>query len=350
VSLAVCARVGIGSLRLDVDLDIAEGETVALVGPNGAGKTTLLRAIAGLQPLDGGKIVLDGATLDDPRAGVFVPVERRSVGVVFQGLSLFPHLSALDNVAFGLRARGIPRPRARLTAHGWLDRLGVGDRAASRPAALSGGQAQRVALARALATEPRALLLDEPFSAVDGPLRGELRRALRRDLAGHPGVRLLVTHDPIEAIALGDRLVVLEGGRITQAGLPAEIASRPRSQYAARLVGVNLLRGRARGHTVELDGGGSLAIADACAGDLLLAVHPRAVSLYRERPAGTPRNVWAGTVIDVDPLGERVRVWLSGPPAIVAEVTREAVAALRLDVGSEVWVVLKATEIEAFPA
>jgi molybdate transport system ATP-binding protein len=349
-SLELCVRVALGDLRLEADLAVERGETVALVGPNGSGKTTLLRTIAGLLPLDSGRVALDGVPLDDPAAGIFVVPERRPIGIVFQGLLLFPHLSALDNVAFGLRARGESRASARRTALAWLDRLGVAASAAKLPGTLSGGQAQRVALARTLALDPGVLLLDEPLSAVDASIRGELRRELRRDLAGHRGAHLVVTHDPIEAMALADRLVVLENGRITQQGTAAEIAARPRSDYVARLVGVNLLRGRAHGHAVALEGGGQLAIADAAEGDVLLAIHPRAISLYAAPPAGTPRNVWRGQIVSLDVGPDRVRVWLSGPPSVVAEVTPEAVTALGLAAGSELWVVLKATEIEAFPA
>src|SRR4051794_16365182 len=159
--------------------------------------------------------------MDDPAAGTFVVPERRGVGYVFQDYLLFPHLTALENVAFGLRARGVHRREARAAAARWLERLGVGEYAGARPRALSGGQAQRVALARALATEPRLLLLDEPLAALDAATRVEVRAELRRHLATFGGARLLVTHDPVEAMVLADRLVVLEDGRIVQSGRPA---------------------------------------------------------------------------------------------------------------------------------
>jgi len=208
------ARVGLrlGRLDLEVELAVGTGELVVLLGPNGAGKTTLLRALAGLVPLDRGRVVLDGAVLEDTAAGAWVPTERRPVGFVFQDYLLFPHLSALENVAFGLRARGLARAEARRRAAAWLDRVGLAAHAAARPRALSGGQAQRVALARAMVGEPRLLLLDEPLAALDAATRAEVRRDLRRHLASFGGTRLLVTHDPLEALALADRLVVLEGG------------------------------------------------------------------------------------------------------------------------------------------
>jgi len=350
VSLAASVRLILGSLELDVELEVATGELVVLLGPNGAGKTTLLRALAGLLPLAAGRVVLDGQVLEDPAAGVRVPAERRPVGVVFQDHLLFPHLSALDNVAFGLRARGRPRAQARATAAGWLARMGLDGAAAVRPRALSGGQAQRVALARTLATEPRLLLLDEPLAALDAATRVELRRELRRHLASFEGTRLLVTHDHLEAVTLADRLVVIERGRVTQTGTPAEVNARPRSAYVADLVGVNLFRGRAHGHQVRLEGGAELVAADRAAGQVFAAVHPRAVALHRTPPEGSPRNVWAGTVAAVEPAGgDRVRVTLAGDLPVVAEVTQAAVVALALADGGPVWASVKATEISVYP-
>jgi molybdate transport system ATP-binding protein len=339
-----------GSLRLDVSLTLGMGATVALVGPNGAGKTTLLRALAGLQPLQAGRVSLDGEVLEDPAAGVRRAPEQRPIGVVFQDYLLFPHLSALENVAFGLRCRGVSRPEARRRAAGWLERVGLGDRARARPGELSGGQAQRVALARALATEPRLLLLDEPLSALDASTRLEVRRDLRRHLASFPGVRLLVTHDPLEAIALADLLVVLEDGRVVQSGSPADVSAHPRSRYVAELVGVNLFRARASSDHVTLAGGGALQVPEAGTGDVFALVHPRAVSLHRREPEGTPRNVWKGVADTLDFEGERVRVRVGGPIPIVAEVTPAAVAELALADGGDVWVSVKAAEVEVYPA
>src|SRR5579864_6354881 len=202
----------LGALHLEAEVEAGE-DVVAVVGPNGAGKTTLLRAIAGLEPVRRGRVVIDGRVVEDSATGVRLPPEDRQVGVVFQEHRLFPNLSALENVAFGLRARGAPRADARRQAAEWLDRVGVG---------------QRVALARALVTEPAVLLLDEPLAAVDASARTELRHVLREELRRYPGSRLVVTHDPIEAAALAGRLLVLEDGRVTQAGPLAEVTARPR--------------------------------------------------------------------------------------------------------------------------
>jgi molybdate transport system ATP-binding protein len=230
-------RVRRGAFALALDLAVAPGEVVAVVGPNGAGKTTLLRVVAGLAALDAGRVTLGGRVLEDAAAGVRLPPQARGAGVVFQDLRLLPHLRARDDVAFGPRARGVPRAEAAARAGEWLARVGLGDRGDDRPAELSGGQAQRVALARALASEPDLLLLDEPLAAVDVAARDGLRELLRTHLGAFAGPVLLVTHDPTEAVALGDRVVVVEGGTVTQAGVPAEVAAAPASDWVARMLG-----------------------------------------------------------------------------------------------------------------
>jgi molybdate transport system ATP-binding protein len=350
VSLEAELGLTLGRLELEVELAVATGELLVLLGPNGAGKTTLLRALAGLVALDHGRVVLDGEVLDDTRSGTHVATERRPIGFVFQDYLLFPHLSALENVAFGLRARGLARAEARRRAAVWLERVGLAGDTGSRPRALSGGQAQRVALARAMVSDPRLLLLDEPLAALDAASRTEVRRDLRRHLASFDGTRLLVTHDPLEAIALADRLVVLEGGRVTQTGTPDQVSAQPRSRYVAELVGVNLFRGRATGAVVELDGGAVLVAAGDHRGEVFAAVHPHAVALHRRAPEGTPRNVWAGTAGTLDILGDRVRVRVTGTVPIVAEVTPAAASELRLADGGPVWATMKATEVTVYPA
>jgi molybdate transport system ATP-binding protein len=339
----------LGRLQLEVALPIEDGETVVLVGPNGAGKTTLLRALAGLVRLDAGRIVLDGEVLEDPESGIRVPPDRRRVGFVFQDYLLFPHLSVLENVAFGLRARGRDRAAARRRAREWLERMGLDELASARPRTLSGGQAQRIALARALATEPALLLLDEPLAALDAGARAEVRRGLRRYLASFPGARLVVSHDPLEAMLLADRVVVVEAGRVVQQGSIQQLGSQPRSAYVANLVGLNLFRGRGDGHRVRLAPTGELVVAEDCHGDVFAAVHPRAVALYRSRPEGSPRNVWAGRIEALDFEGDRVRVSVAGPVAVVAEVTAPTVAEMRLVEGDQVWASIKASEITVYP-
>ncbi len=326
---------------------------MVLLGPNGSGKTTMLRALAGLLPLRSGRVELDGVVFEDAQAGVRVPTEQRSLGLLFQDYVLFPHLSALDNVAFGLRSGGVPKGEARRFAAEWLGRVGLAaDHHDARPRTLSGGQAQRVALARALARDPKLLLLDEPLAALDAGARAGLRHELRRHLVSFEGTCLVVTHDPVEAVALADKLVVLEAGRVTQTGSPGDVTAHPRSRYVADLVGINLLRGRACGDVVRLPGGACLTSPSARdAGDEVFAViQPAAVALHRARPDGSPHNVWCGTAEIVDVAGDRVRVQVSGELPLVAEVTPDAVAALDLGCGGEVWTAVKAAEIRVYPA
>jgi molybdate transport system ATP-binding protein len=348
--LSADVRLRLGELDLVAAIEVGDGEVVALLGPNGAGKTTLLRAVAGLQPIDAGRVTVDRDVLDDPEAGIFVATNDRPIGVMFQDYLLFPRMTVVDNVAFGLRARGRSRAAARAEAHAVLDRVGMAALARAKPRELSGGQSQRVALARALAIEPRVLLLDEPLAALDAGAKLHIRAELRRHLAGFHGARLLVTHDPVDALVLADRMVVVEGGRVTQQGTPAEVARRPRSPYVAELVGVNLLSGTAAGErTVRLAGGAELVVADPVPGpEVAVAVRPQAVTVHRDQPDSSARNTWPATVADLTADHDRVRLQLAGPVPLVAEVTPAAVADLDLTPGAEVWVSVKAVDLAVY--
>lgn len=351
MSLDVDVALRLGDFRVEVALSAGKGEVLALLGPNGAGKSTVLRMLAGLVEPDAGTVVLGGTVLDDPAGGVHVDAERRSVGMVFQDYLLFAHLTTLENVAFGLRARGVHREEARARAAEWLGRLGLADRASARPGELSGGQAQRVALARALATSPWLLLLDEPLAALDVGTRADVRRDLRRHLTGFTGTTILVTHDPVDAWTLADRVVVMESGRIVQVGTPADITARPRSRWVADLVGVNLVTGVVHDGVLVTDDGLSLVVADAPAGPALAVIRPRTVVVSRAAPDGTSaRNRWQGTIADIDLLGDRARVRITGPVSLVAEITVDALRELGLVPGETVHVSVKATEIEVSPA
>lgn len=336
--------------RLDVALTVGDGEVVVLLGPNGAGKSTVLGVIAGLLWPSGGRIVSDGVVLADPNAGIELAPQERQVGLVVQDYLLFPHLTALENVAFGLRARGMPRDVARREAASWLERLGVAELSRRRPSALSGGQAQRVALARALAVQPRILLLDEPLAALDAGTRPAVRADLRRHLRGFDGPTILVTHDPLEALVLADRIVVLEDGVVVQQGSPAELARHPRTDYVARVVGLNLLRGHAAGRTATVAGQALVALAHDARGAVYMAFAPSAVTLSPTRPEGSARNAWRGVIADVEAHGDLVRVTVDGTVPLLADVTPLAVAELALEPGQPVWASVKATEISVYPA
>jgi molybdate transport system ATP-binding protein len=305
--------------RVRADLTAEAGEVVVVIGPNGAGKSTLLRAIAGLEP---GRVVVDGRDWTD------LEVPRRRVGYVFQDQSLFPHLTALDNVTFGPRARGLGRAAAEQVAREWLGRFGIADLADRKPRELSGGQAQRVAIARALATDPDVLLLDEPFTGLDVSVQMALRIELGQHLRDFPGIALLVTHDAIDALTLADRVLVLDEGQVAQVGPPAVVAAEPRTPHVARLVGLNL-------------------VSD---GDDLMAFTPDAVVVSLAEPEGSSRLHWHGQVATLAPHGDAVRLLVHATPDLLADVTPAAAAELGLVPGREVWLSAKATAVSRYGA
>ena len=322
---------------------------VAVLGPNGAGKSTLLRVLAGL---------LAAGRRPDRRG-------RRRSGTTSRPGSTCRRTGARSGWSSrtrcssrtspsrttspsGCARRGIRRADARAAAGAWLERVGLGGLGDRRPAQLSGGQAQRAALARALVGEPDLLLLDEPLSALDARTRLTVRAELRRHLAEFRGGTVLVTHDPVDAMALADRVVVVEEGQVVQAGTPAEVNSRPRTDYVARLAGLSLLSGTGEGRTVRLDGGGVVAVAEEAAGAVFAAVRPESVALYLSRPDGSPRNVWPSRLVGATPHGSTVRCELAGEVPLVADVTATAFAELGLAPGVEVWATVKASEVAVY--
>ncbi|MGH8924656.1 MAG: ABC transporter ATP-binding protein [Acidimicrobiia bacterium] len=332
---------------LELSLSIPAGKTVALLGPNGAGKSTAVAALAGLRPIETGRIALGNVVLDDPGAGRFIPANERHIGVMFQDDLLFPHLSVLENVAFGLRSRGVRIEETHSRSKIWLRRLGIEELAHRRPRELSGGQAQRAALARALIIEPKILLLDEPLSALDVTTRAQLRRTLSEHLNRFSGPRLLITHDPTEAFLLADEIHVIEGGVVTQVGSADDIRLRPRTRYAADLAGSNLVPGIAAGGRVDT-GDHTLHIADTdVAGEVLLAIRPAAIAIHLHQPEGSPRNSWATTIDLIENLGDRTRVLTGSPLPLAVEITSDAARSLELASGKSVWLAVKATEIAA---
>jgi molybdate transport system ATP-binding protein len=342
-----------GALELDVELTVAAAETVTLMGPSGAGKSTCVALVAGLlRPLRG-RVRCGGETWCDTAAGRDLPPEARRAGVLFQDYALFPHLDARANVAYGLRARGAARNGAEREADRWLERVGLTGAAGRRPRELSGGEQQRVAVARALASGARVLLLDEPFGALDVSTRAVLRAELRAVLREAALPALVVTHDPVDALALGDRVAVMEAGRLTQVGTHEELWREPRSPFAADLAGRNL-------YAVEVPPGtglkevraGALAfhvLADEVAGPAFLVFAPSDVTLAVERRPASAQNVFAATVRELRPAGGRTFVLLrAGGVAMTAEITGEAAALLALAPGREVFAAVKATAIRVY--
>ncbi len=344
---------GLGGFTLHAALRVPAGRVVAVLGPNGAGKSTVLRVLAGLQPLTGGRVRLEGRTLDDPVEGIRVPAQERAVGLVPQDSLLFPHLTVLDQVAFGPRHQGASRAAARSVAADWLLRTALEPLAGRRPAQLSGGQARRVAIVRALAARPRMLLLDEPLAALDVRAVLTVRTFLHQHLRDFAGVTVLVTHDALDAMVLADTLVVLDHGRVVQTGPPRDVAGHPRSEHVAALVGLNLVRGTADGATVRVDGPkGPVDVHTATAGtgEVFASFVPAAVALHLDRPHSSPRNGWPGVVVGLTPHGDAVRVELDGALPLLADVTAAAVAELGIEPGLPVWASVKATEVRVYSA
>jgi molybdenum ABC transporter ATP-binding protein len=352
--LRIAAETTLGDLALDIAAEVRAGECLALAGPSGAGKSSVLRVIAGLLRPRQGRVECGDRVWLDTERGIDLPPEERRCGYVFQDYALFPHLSAWQNVAYGLTH--LPRRDRRPRAHELLERFGLGGHADARPRTLSGGERQRVALARALAVEPAALLLDEPLSALDARTRAAAGRELAAVLhtAGVPA--LLVTHDFQEAALLGDRVGVMDGGRIVQLGTAGELAATPASPFVADFTGAVVLTGVADrapdGLTrVRLDGGGEVTSPEPASGPVAVTVYPWDIAIA---PTGTidpgsARNHLAVEVVSVTTVGQRVRVGLAAPQPLTAELTEPAVALLDLRPGERVVATWKATATRLLP-
>jgi molybdate transport system ATP-binding protein len=352
--LALDVRTRLEALELAVELSVEPGECLALAGPSGAGKTTVLRIVAGLARPDAGTVHCADELWFDAEAGVAVPPEDRRCGYLFQELALFPHLSALENVAFALR--GLARSERRERALDLLRRFRVGELAEARPGRLSGGERQRVALARALAREPRVLLLDEPLSALDARTRARAGRELAEMLRDVEFPSIFVTHDFFEAAQLGDRVAVIDEGRIVQIGTATELAMRPRSAFVADFAGAVVLSGTARAgqdglSIVELDGGGTLVSTDRADGRVAASVYPWEVEV--EPPGaqhgGSARNRLAAEVTSMTTLGNRVRLGLRAGQPLAAEVTVSSAERLGLRAGAPVTASWKAAATRLLP-
>jgi molybdate transport system ATP-binding protein len=342
--------------HLDVRFSVSAGEVLAVLGPNGAGKSTALHVIAGAVRPDAGQVRLGDRVLTDTETGLHVPMHRRRVGLLLQDPLLFPHLSVAANVAFGPRSRHRrvwPAQGKASTLH-WLRQVDAEQLADRRPGQLSGGQARRVAIARALAAEPDVLLLDEPLSGLDVAAAAAIRAVLRRVAARNGRATILVTHDLLDVVTLADRVLVLDSGKVAEVGRVADVLTAPRSPFAARIAGVNLVNG-----VVDADGvlrtrsgadWSGTALDELVTGQHAVAVFaPTAVAVYREPPRGSPRNAVALTIAELDTRGPAVRVrgedQPDGAPGLAADIAVDAAAELRLTAGQRVWFSVKAREV-----
>ncbi len=352
---------------VEVGFGMRAGEVLAVLGPNGAGKSTILAVLTGLVRPDVGHVRVGETVLFDSETGVDVPVAERRVGLLAQDALLFDSLSVLENVEFGPRSQGLGAVESKRLAARWLEEVGVAELAKRKPRKLSGGQAQRIAIARALAAEPRVLLLDEPMASLDVTVAAEVRSMLRRVLrdraaaAGGQTATLIVTHDVIDALTLADRVLVVENGVVVDYGTVDRVLREPRSIFTADLAGTNMAEGLA-GVAVEagiaaLDTSGGARIQGEClhelaAGERCVAVFsPRTVSVYREAPVGSPRNVFTVRVTGLEARGETIRIRGEHSPdlPLMAEVTVAGATELGLAVGDEAVFVVKATEVQIYP-
>lgn len=335
---------------LEVRHSFAGGATTAVVGPNGAGKTTLLRLVAGLLRTDAAHIAIGAEILQDGRTTV--PAHRRGVALLSQDARLFPHLSVADNVAFAPAAQRLPRAEVKRRVAHWLGVCEVTDLAARKPAQLSGGQAQRVAIARALAAQPRVLLLDEPFRALDVDIAGRVRVLLRDLLATRAQTTIMVTHDVVDVVTLADHAVVLDGGQVVGSGAALDVLHRPPNAFVASLAGLNLVAGVWDGTAVR----GDVIVAGFAAeplraGDHATAVFsPDAVVVAMSKPTDASfRNVFDVSISQVIPRGDRFLLrGAIGDQELGAELTSEALAQLKINVGSRVWFAVKASGVRVY--
>jgi putative spermidine/putrescine transport system ATP-binding protein len=319
-----------------LSIDIAPGELVALLGPSGCGKTTALRALGGLDEVDQGRILVDGQDITR------VPANKRNMGIVFQAYSLFPNMTARDNVAYGLRLRGVDGEARKRKAEETLDLVGLSKQAARYPHQMSGGQQQRVALARALAIEPAVLLLDEPLSALDAKVRRQLREEIRRIQIMVGITTLFVTHDQEEALAMGDRIGVMSAGHLEQIAPPAELYDKPRTRFVAEFVGLtNRISGNAGGGVVEILGQRvPLLEGSAQSGRVTALIRPEALRVAAE-PGADAR------VVAVSFLGSLCRAQVRLPGGEIAVAQMSAVEAARLTPGTAVRVTVMPSPVFA---
>ncbi len=337
-----------GEFRLaEVDLSAAGGEYLVILGPTGAGKTILLEAIAGMRRIRRGKIILSGEDV------THLPPEKRGIGFVYQDYALFPHLSAFDNIAFGLRLRRVKRPEVDRRVRAISRLIGIEDLLPRAIDGLSGGEKQRVALARALVISPRALLLDEPLSALDPQYREELQRVLARIHRELSPTTVHVTHDFEEAVSLGDRVAVMEGGKIVQAGTVHEIFRRPNSPFVARFVGARnvfsgeVIEGEDEEAKFRVDGAAISVVTDL-RGPAHAAVRPEDILISRAPLQSSARNSFRGRITEIVDRGMISYVRVNVPPEFICAITRQSITQMDLNAGMEVYISFKASAVHVF--
>lgn len=352
----LCFRATVAARELEVALALGQEERIAILGPNGAGKSSTLAVLAGLLRPDAGRAQLDDRVLFDigRHSHRWLPAHARGIALMAQDPLLFPHLSVLDNVAFGPRSAGQGPRRSRITARHWLEQVGAVELADRKPAELSGGQAQRVAIARALAASPQLLLLDEPIAALDVGAAPTLRRVLRQVLADRAAI--IVTHDLLDALVLAQRVVIMDGGKIVESGPTAEVIRHPRTAFTARIAGLNMITGTAEDRAVRQQDGHLVAgipRTDSDPGEPAIAVFsPNAVSVFTEPPHGSPRNAIPVVITELEPRDDQIRVRAEtrSGQSLTADVTVSAVSELDLYPGSSVYFSVKASAVTIYPA
>jgi molybdate transport system ATP-binding protein len=354
--MTVTMKATLAARHFDVDIALDPGERVALLGPNGAGKSTLLSILAGILRPDAGLATIDGQIMFDLSGMTrrWLPPWSRGVSLLAQDPLLFPHLTVLDNVAFGPKAAGKRTPDARTTARRWLTEVGAAEFAGRKPAQLSGGEAQRVAIARALAAEPRLLLLDEPLAALDVGAAPLLRQVLRRVLAARSVI--IVTHDLLDALLLSDRVLVIDRGWIVESGPTEDVIRHPRTPFTARIAGLNMIRGRSEPDGVRQPNGqliyGIHRMPSPAAEPAIAVFSPTAVAIFTETPHSSARNTVVVTIAELEPRDEQVRIRAATSDGTIftADVTAQTISELDLYPGRDVFYAIKATAVTIYPA
>jgi len=355
-ALSVIVRKKLRDFSVDVDLHI-DNKVSILLGPSGHGKTTLLNMIAGMTPPDHGVIRIGDTDFFDSGNGVNLEMQRRNIGYVFQDYALFPHLSVFNNVAFGLRSRGLPADVIKKRVMRELERLAIANLRDEPPSRLSAGQRQRVALARAVVIEPCLILMDEPLSALDMQLRSRVRSELKALLRSLNIPTIIVTHDALDAVGLGDVVMVMEKGRIVQYGTYESLLAAPSSRFVAEFVESNAYAAKVK----AIDKYGDAIITlndeiDICAvmdetqpETVFVVIHPWDIALLKNEERGAMRNVLKGTVVSICSLRDRVRVLLDVGVHITAEITRPLLEQMKLKEGEEVYAGFKTAAVRIFP-